>query len=126
LHAYLEARQMFGAERDILLVSLGTGVDAEPLSFYEGRRRGAAAWLNPQTGVPLVQLFMHAQADGVHENLRRLIPDPGRYVRLNVHPVQRLPQFDDTSKSAIDSLFSAKPSVILWRDRLMPRNNRTH
>jgi patatin-like phospholipase/acyl hydrolase len=99
LHAYLEARELYGARREMLLISLGTGNDFEPIDYHVARSWGGLKWLDPRKG--LLQVLMQGQSHDTHRNLRRLIPDPHAYLRLDLQTHAKFPSFDDASPAAI-------------------------
>lgn len=116
LRAYLEARQLFGAKPDVLILSLGTGTDAQPISYHAAHRWGLSGWLNPRDGVPLIQLFMNGQADDVHENLRRMVPDTRQYFRIDLVSAERLPAPDDISEGALRALTAHAEALVKRED----------
>ena len=81
MHAYLEARELFGSRREILLLSLGTGNDFHPIDYHTAYRWGGLQLLNPLKGLPLIQAMMQGQSHDTHRNLQRLIPDQHSYIR---------------------------------------------
>lgn len=103
LHAYLDARQLFGSHRDVLLVSLGTASDFIPLDYHAVFRWGGLGWLNIQKGLPLIQAFMLGQSNDTHSILQQLIPDPRCYIRLDIHSRTPLPEFFDASSAAMQT-----------------------
>jgi predicted acylesterase/phospholipase RssA len=80
LHAYLDARQLFGNRREILLIS---------------------NWLNPRAGLPLFQACMRGQSNDTHSILQQLIPDPHSYIRLDIQADSQMPAFYDASPAAM-------------------------
>ena len=112
LHAYLEARQLFDPARAVLILSIGIGGRLPPIDYHQARRWGAAAWLNPRAGMPLIQLILHAQSDDTHGRLRRLVPDTRAYVRLTAPPTLQLPLLDDVSPQSMEILSQAAEAII--------------
>jgi patatin-like phospholipase/acyl hydrolase len=119
LLAYLEARELFGSRREILLISLGTGNDFKPIDYHVARKWGGLGWLNPGMGVPLIQVLMQGQSHDTHRNLRRLIPDQRSYVRLDLRTHTELPSFDDASATAIRTLSAVAESFVSKNDDIL-------
>ena len=116
LHAYLEARELFGNSRQILLVSLGTGNDFRPIDYHVARGWGIFGWLNPRLKLPLIQVLMQGQSHDTHCNLQRLIPDQRWYVRLDVHTRGSLPSFDDASPAGVQGFCKLADDFIAERE----------
>jgi uncharacterized protein len=70
LAAYVAARRIFPLERDVMLVSLGTGEDRHPLSFSKARHWGLIEWARP-----LFKVLLGGVSDSVDYQLRELLPD---------------------------------------------------
>jgi uncharacterized protein len=102
LHAYLDARELFGDARDVLLLSLGTGNDFQPVDYHTAFQWGGLKWINPLSGVPLLRAVMQGQSHDAHQMLRTLIPDQRSYIRLDIHWPRRMPSFDDASPAAME------------------------
>jgi uncharacterized protein len=111
-HAYLDGRQLFGDQRQILLLSLGTGDDFKPIDYHIARRWGLGAWFNPRNRLPLVRMLMYGQSDQAHQNLRRLIPDTRYYIRLDAPQTSYLPSMDDASPAAVRALSTAADEFV--------------
>jgi uncharacterized protein len=101
LHAYLDARQLFGNRREILLISLGTANDDIPLDYHAVFNWGGLNWLNPRAGLPLFQACMRGQSNDTHSILQQLIPDPHSYIRLDIQADSQMPAFYDASPAAM-------------------------
>jgi uncharacterized protein len=110
LHAWLDARELFGQQRDILVVSLGTGNDFRPVDYHLARNWGLLRWLDPRRG--LVQLLMQGQSHDTHRNLQQLIPDQHWYIRLDPRSREPLPSFFDASDRALGQLIKVTNTFI--------------
>jgi patatin-like phospholipase/acyl hydrolase len=119
LHAYLEARELFGHQREILLLSLGTGNDFRPIEYHIARRWGILGWLNPRLGLPLIQVLMQGQSNDADRNLQRLMPDQRWYIRLDVHSRAALPSFDDASPAGVEALGRVAEQFIAENSELL-------
>jgi uncharacterized protein len=119
LHAYLDARELFGDRRDILLVSLGTASDFHPIDYHKARNWGAYGWLNPQAGLPLIQAMMQGHSQDIHRNLQRLIPNPNWYLRFDIRSPAPLPTFDDASPEALQLFERIGDEIIRQNEELL-------
>lgn len=119
MHAYLEARELFGSRREILLLSLGTGNDFHPIDYHTAYRWGGLQLLNPLKGLPLIQAMMQGQSHDTHRNLQRLIPDQHSYIQLDLHSPMPLPSFDDASPAAVQSLRAVADKLIAQNSELL-------
>jgi uncharacterized protein len=119
LHAYLDARQLFGSYRDILLVSLGTASDFIPLDYHAVFRWGGLGWLNVRKGLPLIQAFMLGQSKDTHSILQQLIPDPRSYIRLDIQTRTPLPEFFDASSAAMQTFEDLAGRIIEQNTELL-------
>lgn len=69
MEAYVAARRIFPQERDIVLVSLGTGEDRHPFDLGKARNWGLIEWARP-----LFKVLLGGLSDSVHYQLRELMP----------------------------------------------------
>lgn len=79
LIALLDARDLLESERldDIRIVSLGCGKPFWGKTVGFGSQRGLIGW-----GLPLMVLMMASQSEGVHNYVRRLVPEES-YLRVD-------------------------------------------
>ena len=119
LHAYLDIQELFGKNTDMLLVSLGTGQNFQPIDYHLARRWGLLAWLSPRQRLPLVQMFLNGQSNDTDQTLTRIIPDPREYWRFDGATDLPLPPLDDASERALAALTAAADDHIARQhDRL--------
>jgi predicted acylesterase/phospholipase RssA len=125
MHAYLDARELFDRQREILLVSLGTGSDFYPIDYHGFHRSGGAKWLNPRKGVPIIQTMMQGQSHDTDGVLRRLIPDPRSYIRLDIRSTAPMPSFDDATPPAVQFFCNMAEELLAdSNDRLVALSHR--
>lgn len=73
--AYVEARKMSpGSDSDdIVVVSLGTGSANRKIPYQQAKDWGAAGWISPTNGTPLISVFMQGQASTAPYQLNRIL-----------------------------------------------------
>jgi uncharacterized protein len=69
MEAYVAARRIFPNERDIVLVSLGTGEDRHPFDIGKAKHWGLIEWARP-----LFKVLLGGLSDSVDYQLRELLP----------------------------------------------------
>jgi uncharacterized protein len=101
--AYAEARKHYPQATDILLVSLGTGDSAKPISYANARDWGIAQWL-----APLISVFLDGMADAVNYQMIQCLPDGAdgrrRYYRLQIPLGQVSDSLDEVSSPNMRAL----------------------
>lgn len=65
LGAVVEAKKQQWAEKDLVIVSLGTGENIRSFNYAEARNWGALSWISPSKGSPILSVLMHGQATTV-------------------------------------------------------------
>jgi hypothetical protein len=108
--AYVAARRLFPGERDILLVSLGTGEDRHPFDFAKAKNWGLIEWARP-----LFKVLLGGLSDSVDYQLRQLLPSG--YVRITKSfdggvGHSSLQVIDDASKKNLAALETFAGSVV--------------
>lgn len=112
LCALTEALQLFGRQRDVLLISVGTGQANLPLPLEKLSRWGAFQWFNPGRNIPLVDAMMDGQADAVDHLIEELLePDKG-YFRFDPEIPAHLTALDNSSQQFVDELQSVATDFI--------------
>lgn len=95
--AYAECRSRFPGE-DVLLVSIGAGSPATPISFQRAKGWGKAGWaLNN-----IVDYFFDGAADAVDYQMRHFLGDS--FIRLQQPLRKASDRIDDTSEANIEGL----------------------
>lgn len=96
---------------DILLVSLGTGLYAEPLSYEAAKGWGVAGWAKP-----VLEVIFDGVADTVDYQLRQLLPARAdglpRYHRFQASLNAELSAMDDTSPAHLEGLRRAAEGIL--------------
>ena len=72
LSAYIEARKIYPNAMKYLVLSLGTGVVDKPYPYEEVKDWGYIDWMSSFRGLPLLDMIMDGQSDGVVHMLKRL------------------------------------------------------
>jgi len=83
LLAYTEAHRLFGRERPIILVSIGTGQRQHRPAPEEIRNRGLLRWLWSGGRIPLLEAMMDGQVDCVDLHLADLLGRGEHYFRFD-------------------------------------------
>jgi patatin-like phospholipase/acyl hydrolase len=99
--AYVEAVARFPearGERDVLVVSLGTGAKAERIPYRHAADWGVAGW-----GRPLIDVFLHGARDTVDYQLRRHLPATN-YVRFEARLAEAGDALDDAGPGNLSAL----------------------
>jgi patatin-like phospholipase/acyl hydrolase len=108
--AYVEAQER-GADRDdMLVVSLGTGVNTRPIPYEDAKDWGAVGWIRPIIGV-----MMDGSADSADYQLRQLLPDAGdsqRYFRFDTKLDLALDDMDAAGAGNIENLKAEAEQII--------------
>lgn len=101
--AYAEARAMWPEERDILVVSLGSGQLTRRIPYDQAKNWGLAKWAQPILGV-----VFDGVSDSVDYELTNLCHDPSTsvsdYHRFQVRLTQGNDDLDDASHTNIQAL----------------------
>ncbi len=112
LCALTVALRMFGRQRDVLLISVGTGQANLPLPLDKMSRWGALQWFNPRRNMPLVDAMMDGQADAVDHLIAELLePDKG-YFRFDPVLPPHLTAIDNSSAQFVEQLHSVAAEFI--------------
>ena len=120
LCAYAEARKIPFAEvlknhqkanhpsvNDMIIVSIGTGIEARPYSFKKLEKSGKIGWVNP-----IIDILMSANAETVDYQLGQMFQTLGlrnqkNYYRLNPSLKNASPAMDNVKRSNIENLIQA-------------------
>lgn len=104
LCGYMEARNIFGEDADILVVSIGTGDPHRSYSIERARRWGLVGWLDPRLQSPLLSVMFDGQADNVDHHLAGLLGRGHNYFRLDPRLAKSLNVLDDARRTTIEAL----------------------
>lgn len=99
--AYVEAKTMF-PDKDILIVSLGTGELTRRIDYKDARSWGLAQWAHP-----LLNVMFDGQSDTVDHQLKELLQLPGkgrRYFRFQTRLDSGNDNMDDPSEKNLSNL----------------------
>ncbi|KFF28061.1 patatin-like phospholipase family protein [Chryseobacterium vrystaatense] len=125
LCAYAEARKIPFAEvlknhqkanypgvNDMIIISIGTGIEAKPYSFRKMQKSGKLGWVNP-----IIDILMSANAETVDYQLCQMFQTLGQrnqknYYRLNPSLKNASPGMDNVRRSNIENLIQAGLSYI--------------
>jgi hypothetical protein len=110
MEAYVAARRAFPQERDIVLVSLGTGEDRHPFEIAKAKHWGLIEWARP-----LFKVLLGGLSDSVDYQLRELLPEGYTRITKNFdggvgHVALQV--IDDASKKNIAALERFAQSVV--------------
>lgn len=98
---YVEAKSMF-PDRDIIMVSLGTGELTRRISYDDARSWGLAQWAHP-----LINVMFDGQSDTVDYQLKEILQLPGKrkgYFRFQTRLDSGNDDLDDPSDKNIHNL----------------------
>ncbi len=125
LCAYAEARKIPFAEvlknhqkannpsvNDMIIVSIGTGVESKSYSFKKMEKAGKIGWVTP-----IIDILMSANAETVDYQLCQMFQTLGlrnqkNYYRLNPSLKNASPSMDNVSRNNIENLIQAGLSYI--------------
>lgn len=120
LCAYAEARKIPFAEvlknhqktnhptvNDMIVISIGTGIEARSYSFKKLEEAGKIGWVNP-----IIDILMSANAETVDYQLGQMFQTLGlrnqkNYYRLNPSLKNASPAMDNVKRSNIENLIQA-------------------
>jgi patatin-like phospholipase/acyl hydrolase len=100
--AYAEVRSLNPPEAQVLLVSLGTGENTEPLPYDEVKGWGEASWARP-----ILDVTFDGNSDTVDFQLRQLLPAVAglpRYYRFQIRLEGASDAMDDASEENLEAL----------------------
>lgn len=118
--AYAEARRKIdesGFNKEILLVSLGTGELTKELNYHEARDWGKLGWVEP-----LLRMIFDGASDTVHYQLRQLLGNGnngGAYYRFQPVLTEGKDAMDDVSETNLTSLRSLAYELITENSDLL-------
>jgi patatin-like phospholipase/acyl hydrolase len=111
LCAYSEARELFKrkndkkniAAKDIVMLSIGTGISRKPINNHKAQHWGAIQWAKP-----LIDIMMSGVADTVHYQLDQIFDSVDanpQYLRINKElPENMSPAMDNASEENMQQL----------------------
>lgn len=75
--AYVEGCKMKWTKdgEDIVILSLGTGSANREIHYQQAKNWGAAGWISPSNGTPLISILMQGQASTASYQLNKLLND---------------------------------------------------
>jgi patatin-like phospholipase/acyl hydrolase len=100
--AYAEVRHVAPPDAEVLLVSLGTGENTDPLPYDEVKGWGEASWARP-----ILDVAFDGNSDTVDFQLRQLLPGVGglpRYYRFQIRLEGASDAMDDASEENLQAL----------------------
>lgn len=100
--AYAEVRSVHPPEQQVLLVSLGTGENTDPLPYNEVKGWGEASWARP-----ILDVAFDGNSDTVDFQLRQLLPAAAglpRYYRFQTELIGASDSMDDVSEENLQAL----------------------
>jgi patatin-like phospholipase/acyl hydrolase len=100
--AYAEVRHVYPPGSQVLLVSLGTGENTEPLPYDEVKGWGEASWARP-----ILDVVFDGNSDTVDFQLRQLLPAEeglARYYRFQILLEGASDAMDDASEENLEAL----------------------
>jgi patatin-like phospholipase/acyl hydrolase len=100
--AYAEVRHVYPPEAPVLVVSLGTGENTDPLPYDEVKGWGEASWARP-----ILDVVFDGNSDTVDFQLRQLLPDAEslpRYHRFQILLEGASDSMDDVSEENLQAL----------------------
>lgn len=106
LCAYAQARNMYPAERDFLLVSLGTGAQAHDRPCSKVKNWGIVDW-----AVPISAVMLNASSAAVDYQMRALLGTQS-YLRLQTRLPEGAPGMDDASDENLKRLEALGTQVV--------------
>lgn len=91
LAALVEGRKMGWALTDMVVLSLGTGIQTRPICHKRASGWGPLSWINPARGSPIISIFMQGQASTASYQAKHLLASigqtdlskPDRYLRID-------------------------------------------
>jgi hypothetical protein len=73
LAAYVEGRKLKWDDGDIVILSLGTGQASRKIPYNQAKDWGAAGWISPTHGTPLISVLMQGQASTASYQVNELL-----------------------------------------------------
>jgi uncharacterized protein len=86
-------------DRDIHILSIGTGKTSKSIEASKCRTWGEAKWARP-----LIDIMMQANSQNVHHQLKEMLHSEGRYVRLDINIPDEHAGMTDCSEKTINFL----------------------
>lgn len=119
--AYSEAVRMGFDAKDLLLVSLGTGIATRKIPFEDAKDWGLAGWVRP-----IISVMMDGQADAAHFHLQDLLPDvtkgeAQRYFRFDIDLTEALDDMDAANAANITALKNEADRILKKQKNEMNR-----
>lgn len=105
--AFVEAHKLGATEKQITLVSLGTGYQTRSFDYQDARNWGPINWINPSKGAPILSILMHGQTCSAAYHLDSLLNEQGkpkRYFRFDTKLTIGNDDMDDASQTNIFAL----------------------
>lgn len=106
LCAWVDEHEDIQGDKDVVILSLGTGSVPHPVRYDRARRWGKVAWARPAIGS-----FLDGQSDTTEFQLGKLL-DHKHYLRLQVKLPAANEAMDDASPANIQALESAAESML--------------
>ncbi len=106
LCAWVDEHEHITADKDVLLLSLGTGSLPHPVKFDPARRWGKVRWARP-----VISSFMDGQSDTADYELGKLLDDQ-HYLRLQANLEVGNDAMDNASDENIAALEQAADSML--------------
>jgi patatin-like phospholipase/acyl hydrolase len=103
--AYAECKRIFPEEKDVFVVSLGTGELIRPIPYSEATGWGLAGW-----AVPLLSCMFDGVSDAVNYQMEQIMEDS--FVRLQTSLSIASDDMDDATNGNIENLKSEARKLI--------------
>ncbi len=104
LCASTEALRLFGFDRPLIVVSMGTGQANQRYPLHRLESWGAFKWLDPRMRMPLIDVMMDGQIDATHHHLDQVLTADETYFRFDPALDPGLAALDDASSAVLEKL----------------------
>ncbi|MEM7121950.1 MAG: patatin-like phospholipase family protein [Pseudomonadota bacterium] len=104
LCASTEALRQFGFNRQLIVVSMGTGQANQRYPLHRLESWGAFKWLDPRMRMPLIDVMMDGQTDATHHHLNQVLKPDETYFRFDPALEPGLVALDDASSTILGKL----------------------
>jgi patatin-like phospholipase/acyl hydrolase len=108
---------------DIEMLSIGTGSQNRPYSYFEVRNWSRLDWIDPRKGAPILSILMQGASSTTGYEVARMLNLPGqavRYTRID-GDLSANDEMDDASEKNIESLQSLARAWIQKNDSELDR-----
>lgn len=122
--AYAEAVASGADPKNVVVVSLGTGIATRKISYDDAKGWGALGWVRP-----IISVMMDGEADAADYHLRQLLPDETkgkdqRYFRFDTELDLALDDMDAAGAGNIENLRAEALQIIKGQSEELSRLNK--